>query len=327
MRALPAAVHLLGLGVTLFLGSVGGLYTEDGPVTLLDDSNFQELVIDSDKVWIVEFFAPWCGHCKQLAPDYAKVAKSLEGILGVGAVDCDAAPNLCGAYGVQGFPTIKGFEADRQGLSMSFKGRLAFAEVPSSEDELVALFGVNEFPSLLVVTQDGSHAAYDGQLKAQALTEFLEPFATEVKQGTKPTEENTSKEDQNSLSSIVVEAKDFKAKIIAVEPVWVVAFIGEDSECKATSESFWSAAKPMAGMINVAAINMSAPEGSELAAEIPEVQGCGSVLIYPYGEDKSQPNVYEGEWDRKALEVIKLAGLLMEMWNTHPCMGQAAWSS
>lgn len=33
---------------------------------------------------------------------------------------------------------------------MSFKGRLAFAEVPSSEDELVALFGVNEFPSLLV---------------------------------------------------------------------------------------------------------------------------------------------------------------------------------
>ena len=45
-------------------------------VTVLDEVNFDSIVHDSDKDVLVEFYAPWCGHCKTLAPIYEKVAQS-----------------------------------------------------------------------------------------------------------------------------------------------------------------------------------------------------------------------------------------------------------
>lgn len=58
---------------------------------------------------IVEFYAPWCGHCQNLKPAYEKAAKSLQGIAKVAAIDCDDDANkqLCGSMGVKGFPTLK----------------------------------------------------------------------------------------------------------------------------------------------------------------------------------------------------------------------------
>lgn len=55
------------------------------------------------------FYAPWCGHCKNLKPAYETAAKSLAGIAKVAAVNCDEEVNkpFCGQMGVQGFPTLK----------------------------------------------------------------------------------------------------------------------------------------------------------------------------------------------------------------------------
>ena len=90
------------------------LYDKSSDVIELTPSNFETRVIDSDEVWIVEFFAPWCGHCKSLVPEYKKAASALKGVIKVGAVDADAHNALAGRFSVRGFPTIKIFGANKK---------------------------------------------------------------------------------------------------------------------------------------------------------------------------------------------------------------------
>lgn len=87
-------------------GSSGG---SDKDVVELTDSNFDELVLNSDDVWLVEFFAPWCGHCKNLAPHWAKAATELKGKVKLGALDATVHTSKAAQYGIQGYPSIKFF--------------------------------------------------------------------------------------------------------------------------------------------------------------------------------------------------------------------------
>lgn len=86
-----------------------GLYPKSSPVLQITGKTFPKLVEKSSYTSIVEFYAPWCGHCQNLKPAYEKAAKSLEGLAQVAAVNCDDDDNkpLCGQMGVQGFPTLK----------------------------------------------------------------------------------------------------------------------------------------------------------------------------------------------------------------------------
>ncbi|KAF8414166.1 hypothetical protein HHK36_002165 [Tetracentron sinense] len=79
----------------------------------LNSLNFDELVLKSKELWIVEFFAPWCGHCKKLEPEWKKAANNLKGKVKLGHVDCDAEKSLMSRFNVQGFPTILVFGSDK----------------------------------------------------------------------------------------------------------------------------------------------------------------------------------------------------------------------
>ncbi|KAG1327075.1 protein disulfide isomerase-like 2-3 [Cocos nucifera] len=79
----------------------------------LTSRNFDELVLKSKDLWIVEFFAPWCGHCKKLAPEWKKASNNLKGKVKLGHVDCDAEKSLMSRFNVQGFPTILVFGIDK----------------------------------------------------------------------------------------------------------------------------------------------------------------------------------------------------------------------
>ncbi|KAI3746780.1 hypothetical protein L6452_09220 [Arctium lappa] len=80
-------------------------------VLTLDHSNFSEIV-SKQKFIVVEFYAPWCGHCKNLAPEYEKAASVLssnEPAIVLAKVDANAEENkeLAEKFEIQGFPTIK----------------------------------------------------------------------------------------------------------------------------------------------------------------------------------------------------------------------------
>jgi protein disulfide-isomerase A6 len=80
----------------------------------LDDNNFDSIVLDKSKNVLVEFYAPWCGHCKRLAPDYDKVGKIFanDADVVIAKIDADANKAAGGKYGVTGFPTLKWFGKD-----------------------------------------------------------------------------------------------------------------------------------------------------------------------------------------------------------------------
>ena len=57
---------------------------------MVKNTNFCK-VTNGEGVWIVEFYAPWCGHCKNLVPEYKKAAKALKGVVKVSTIDLDGA--------------------------------------------------------------------------------------------------------------------------------------------------------------------------------------------------------------------------------------------
>ena len=78
---------------------------------VLDDDNFDE-VVSSFPLLLVEFYAPWCGHCKKLEPEYATAASELKALdepIRIAKLDATAARTAADKYGIKGFPTLKLF--------------------------------------------------------------------------------------------------------------------------------------------------------------------------------------------------------------------------
>lgn len=105
-------------------------YPEEEDVIVLTDSLFDEVVAKFDFI-MVEFYAPWCGHCKKLAPEYAKAAKTLKGqeqAVPLAKVDATTETGLAGRFEIQGFPTVKFFI---KGKAVEYNGGRTASEIVS----------------------------------------------------------------------------------------------------------------------------------------------------------------------------------------------------
>uniref|UniRef100_A0A0A9WTW6 DnaJ homolog subfamily C member 10 n=1 Tax=Lygus hesperus TaxID=30085 RepID=A0A0A9WTW6_LYGHE len=77
-------------------------------VVELDPVKFRDL-IKSGEHWLVDFFAPWCGHCVTFAPEFVTIAQKLEGRVKCGKMDCERYSSFCHSLGISGYPTVRFF--------------------------------------------------------------------------------------------------------------------------------------------------------------------------------------------------------------------------
>jgi protein disulfide-isomerase A6 len=71
----PGTATAAHAGLRAAAGGGGSFYLSASGVVNLSGASFDDQVIGSDDLWFVEFYAPWCGHCKALKPEYEQAAK------------------------------------------------------------------------------------------------------------------------------------------------------------------------------------------------------------------------------------------------------------
>jgi protein disulfide-isomerase A1 len=213
--------------------------SQEGPVTVIVAKNYDDVVINNDKDVLVEFYAPWCGHCKALAPKYEELAAmyasdEFSKLVTVAKVDATAndVPDE-----IQGFPTIKLFAAGKKDSPIDYSGSrtiedlaqfikengshkvaAAFAEAKEKVEEIV-----DDLPEqAAAATEKVAEGAEKVAEKAGDATESVKSAASEATKSGKSAASEASKsgssaasEVSKSGSSVASEATEAAASAVA----------------------------------------------------------------------------------------------------------------
>jgi thioredoxin 1 len=107
-----------------------------GNLLTLTDESFEAEVLKSSLPVLVDFWAEWCGPCKQLAPVVEALATEFAGKVKFGKVDVDENPQWAGKFGIQGIPTLLLFKGGK--LQKTIVGLRSKRELQTALTELAA---------------------------------------------------------------------------------------------------------------------------------------------------------------------------------------------
>ncbi|PQK11940.1 hypothetical protein BB8028_0003g05600 [Beauveria bassiana] len=169
---------------TVLFGALAATVAAKSAVIDLIPKNFDNVVLKSGKPTLVEFFAPWCGHCKTLAPIYEELAGVFEHAkdkVQIAKVDADAERDLGKRFGVQGFPTLKFFDGKSDKPEEYSSGR----DLESLTEFITKKTGVSakkklELPSEVVELHDTTFKETVGSDK-HVLVAFTAPWCGHCK--------------------------------------------------------------------------------------------------------------------------------------------------
>jgi len=272
---------------TLQIVSAGaGLYTPKDHVVELTASNFQEQVIKSNELWLVEFYAPWCGHCKSLAPEWVKAANALAGVVRLGAVNMDEHQSVGGPYGIQGFPTIKLFGADKKSPS-DYQGARQAKDIVD--------FALKEAGSLVRARLSGkASASAAGGSKSSSSSSKSSSSGSNSGSGSGSAGGNGKVIDATESS--------FKADVMDNDDLVIVEFFAPwCGHCKTLAPEYKKAASQLGGIARLVAVD--ATVHSCLASKY-GVKGYPTLKVFKPGK-KDSPEDYNG--GRSASDIVTFA--------------------
>jgi protein disulfide-isomerase A6 len=186
MRSVLVALALAAIVTLAIAGGGGG---EDPSIALegvtdLTPDNFDELV-GKEKHALVEFYAPWCGHCKSLVPEYLALGKAVQKSASkdvlIAKVNADKHNSLGSRFGVSGFPTIKYFKAGSQTAEDYEGGRTADAFVKFLNDKAGTGIFIPKEPTFVKVLTAANFDDIVKDTTKDVLVEFYAPWCGHCK--------------------------------------------------------------------------------------------------------------------------------------------------
>jgi len=260
---------LCGLVLLGLLGHSLALYQSGDNVVDLTPSNFDKLVLKGDEVWIVEFYAPWCGHCQSLVPEYKKAAKALKGVVKVGAVNADEHRSIGSQYGVKGFPTIKVFGRDKK-KPTDFNGQRTAQGIVDA--------GVAAAQKLVKEQLSGKAGSSGGG-------------------GGGGRSSNAGSGPGEGKDVVELTDANFKKLVLNSDDMWLVEFYAPwCGHCKSLAGPWADAATNLKGKVKLGALDATQHPST---AQQYGVQGYPTIKFFPAGS--SEPEDYDGGRDASAI--------------------------
>ena len=258
------SLRLLCLFITISLSF--SFFDSNTPVILLNGDNFEKEVVQSDDIWLILFYAPWCGHCQAFSPEYEKAARALKGIFKIGAIDADKERAIGGKYGIQGFPTVKFFGVHKDKPDEYNSARKAESVIDFMLEKAKAI--IND--RLNKNTNTNNNAG--GQQQQQ----------------------NQKTADSDDGKDVIELTDDnFDSTVFNDENMWLVAFYAPwCGHCKQLLPEWNAAATQLRGTVKIAKLDATV---HQKLAERYQIQGYPTIKIFApgKGEDKKVEE-YEG---------------------------------
>uniref|UniRef100_A0A9J8AW26 protein disulfide-isomerase n=2 Tax=Cyprinus carpio TaxID=7962 RepID=A0A9J8AW26_CYPCA len=301
---------------------------EEEDVLVLKKSNFEEALKTYPNI-LVEFYAPWCGHCKALAPEYAKAAGMLKAEstdIRLAKVDATEESELAQEFGVRGYPTIKFFKGGEKENPKEYSDAKVFIKTAEavddipfgivSNDAVFSKFEVAKDGVVLFKKFDEGRNTFDGEISKENLLNFIKanqlPLVIEFTEQTAPKifggeikshilmfVPKTATDFQEKMDQFKKASEGFKGKILFI-------FIDSDVDDNQRILEFFGLKKEECPAIRLITLEEEMtkykPENSEITAE--------NIITFctDFTEGKLKPHLMSQDipedWDKNPVKVL-----------------------
>ena len=268
------------LSLILSISLTYSFFGSNTPVILLNGDNFEKEVVQSKDIWLILFYAPWCGHCQAFSPEYEKAAKALKGIFKIGAIDADAEKTIGGKYGIKGFPTVKFFGIHKDKPVDYNSARKAEAVIDFMFEKARAITNARLGMKKNTNSNANNNAGNQQQQQQQQ-------------------QQQKAPEPGNEKDVIELTDDNFDSTVFNDENMWMIAFYAPwCGHCKKLLPEWTAAATQLKGTVKIAKVDATV---HQKLAQRYQIQGYPTIKVFAPGKGDKKVEEYEGPRDTSGI--------------------------